>query len=207
MTDFVISCLIDPAGQDAEGYTATYIIRIGGDEVYQAHLYRRPGAVLPSRFETRAAGFLPFEIYQTSKVGLRKIDVREAFAGARIGEIRGLKLYFDGPNQIVGLHDPAALARRLVRRALRDRPDRFIFQRAIDRAAIGWIETPPSTQGLWPLRILKGFKQSMGAEETVVWQGQLDGPDPDFRPFIAVAVILHSDHGYGGPREARGPRR
>ncbi len=192
MTDFAIRCWFDPGVQDMADYTATYAVLVGGDEAYQGLLCRRQGVVLPSRFETLSAGHLPFDIYQTSSVGRRKIEVREAFAGVRIGEMRDLRLYFDGANQIVGLHDPATLGQRLARAALRRSPDQFIFRRAVDRGAIGWIATPPSAHP-WLAGIRKGFKRSIEATVTEVWQGQLDKPDLDLRPFIAAAVILHSD--------------
>ncbi len=198
MTDFTIYCSNDPDVQSVADYTATYGIRIGGDHVYRLDLYRRKGVVLSSRFETLAAGFLPFEINQTSGVGRRRIDVREAFAGAPIGVIRGLRLHFEGPNQIVGLHDPTPLARRIVRNALRGSPARFVFLRAVDRNAIGWIEAPPADRGPWPVRIVKGLRKPLAVEVATVWQGQLSATELDLRLFIAAAVLLHSDRGYGG---------
>jgi hypothetical protein len=200
MSAFAIISVTDPDDRAEAGHAASYIIHVGGDEAYRGLLGCRQGTILPCRFESLAAGFLPFEINQTSKVGLRKIEVREAFAGARIGEIRGLKLYFDGPNQIVGLHDPTSHVRGIIRRVLRGHPDRFIFRRAIDRNEIGWIESPPTDRDAWPMRILKGFERSPRAEQTLVWQGRMDAPDLDLRPFLATAVVLHSDRALGDER-------
>lgn len=206
MIDFNISSTIDQAVQDIADYSATYVIRVGGEEVYRASLCRRQNTVRSSRFETSVAGFLPFEINQTSQVGLRKIDVREAFAGVRIGEIRGPKLYFDGPNQIVGLHDPAPLLQRVLRQTLRGCPACFVFRRAIDRSAIGWIGVSPSAPNPWPIGIFRDLKRSLREKESLVWQGQVTASDLDLRPFVAAAVVLHSDCGYGGgSRGLQGP--
>ncbi len=198
MTDFTMHCRTDPDAQALTGYAVTYGICIYGDEAYQGHLLRQQGVVLPSRFESLAAGYRPFEINQTNRVGLRKVDVREAFAGERIGEIRGLKLYFDGPNQIVGLHDPTPFMQRLARNALNGSPDRFIFRRAVDRATIGWMEAPRSAGGIWPVRFIRNLKRSLADQDALVWRGQLNCPDLDFRPFLAIAAILHNDQGRGG---------
>ena len=76
-------------------------------------------------------------------------------------------------------------------------PDRFVFVRALDRTPIGWIEAPPDTMAPWPVRMAKALRRRSLAEETHVWQGQLDCPDLDFRLFAAVAVVLHSDREKG----------
>ena len=198
MTDFTLHCRTDPDVRDLAGYAATYGIRVSGDEAYQGHLFRRQGLVQQSRFESLAAGYRPFEIHQTNWVGIRKIDVREAFAGERIGEIRGLKLYFDGPNQIVGLHDPTPMLQRLARNVLKGSPDRFVFRRAVDRAGIGWMEIPRTGSGVWPVRLIRNLKRSRVDQEAPVWQGQLSWLDLDFRPCLAAAVILHCDWGRPG---------
>lgn len=208
MTDFTISCRQDPDAPDGADSIVIYNIRVGGDDAYRTWLCRRPGEIRSSRFETLAAGFRPFEINQASLAGLRRINIREAFAGPRIGEMRGLRLYFDGPNQVVDLHDPATPVRRLARRVVRGRPQRFIYRQAVDRGTIGGVEAPPSIHGGWLTRIVKGIDQSRLEKETLVWRGRLDNPDLDLRPFIAAAVVMHGDQGYGhGPRGYRGRRR
>ncbi len=195
MTDFTVHCRTEPDAQAWAGYFATYGIRIGGDDAYLGHLFRQQGEILPSRFETLAAGFRSFEVNQTHRVGLRKVEVREAFAGQCIGELRDLKLYFEGSNQIVGLHDPTPLFQRLARNAFNGRPERFIFRRAIDRSAIGWMETPRIEGGIWPVRLVRNPRPSRADQDAPVWQGQFNCPDLDGRLFIAAAVILHSDRG------------
>ncbi len=193
MTDFTIHCAIDPELQEEDTCRVAYVILIGGDMVYQVQLGRRQGMVLPSRFGTQVAGFLSFDVSQTSTVGLRRIEVREAFAGVRIGEMRGLRLFFDRPNQVVGLYDPAPFARRLARQTLGAAPHRFVFQRAIDRAAVGWMEIPRRERDAWPVRLFRRLNRSPAVKDALVWQGQLSDPDLDCRPFIAAATILHSD--------------
>lgn len=197
MADFTIRTAGDPAAEDFADDSATYVIRVGGKDVYRVNLCRRQRTVLPSRFETCVAGIHSFEIEQTSTVGRRKIDVREGATGARIGELRGLKLYFDRPNQIVGLHDPTPQLQRLVGNALRGGPVRFIFRRAIDRLAIGWIDLPPANPLPWPGRILSRLKLLRQVAQNPFWQGQLTSTDLDFRPFAAMAVVLHSDRTRG----------
>jgi hypothetical protein len=195
MTPFGIFASTEPNAGDEAGYFAIYSIHIGGEEAYRVLLGHRRDAVRPCRFDSLGGGFRPFEINTASRAGLRKIEVREAIAGARIGEIRGLKLYLDGPNQIVGLHSPASLVRRITRRVLRGHPGRFIFRRAIDRREVGWIESPPSFRGPWPIRIREDRRRSPRAAPTLVWQGRMDASDLDLRPFLAAAVVLHSDRG------------
>ena len=197
MSDFTVIAAIDPQVAEDPEYTATYVIRTGGHDIYRVHLRRGPGTIRPSRFGSLIPRWPDFEIRQTDWVGLRKIAVRTAARGLSIGEIRGQKLYFEKTNQIVGFHDSASRLQRTLRRVLHGYPDRFVFVRALDRAPIGRIEAPPDAMTPWPVRMAKALRRGSLAEETHVWQGQLDCPDLDFRLFAAVAVVLHSDRGKG----------
>ncbi|MDJ0666049.1 MAG: hypothetical protein QNJ61_02200 [Desulfobacterales bacterium] len=193
MSDFAVIAAIDPQAAEDPEYIATYVIRAGGHEIYRVPLRRGPGMIRLNRFGSLVPRCPDFEIQQTDWVGLRKIAVRTAARGLSIGEIRGPKLYFEKPNQIVGFHDAASPMKRTLRWALRGYPNRFVFVRAVDRMTIGWIEAPPDAMGPWPVRMVKALRRKSSDEAQCVWLGQLDCPDLDFRLFAALAVVLHSD--------------
>ncbi len=197
MIEFNVSVAIDPSPAEDPDHDATYVIHAGGHDIYRVLLHRDSGTIRPSRFESLVPRCPAFDIEQTEWVGRRKIAVRNATSGARIGEIRGRNLFFDAPNQVVGLHDPALPLKRMLRRALHARPNRFIFRRAFDRSTIGGIEAPPSAQGPWPLRMVKALGLDPTAQFPMVWQGRLDCAGLDFRMFAAMAVVLHGDRGDG----------
>ena len=195
MIAFSVSVVVDPPPADDPDHGVTYVIHTGGHDIYRVLLRRDSGTIRPSRFESLDPRCPAFEIEQTEWVGPRKIAVRTATRGVRIGEIRGRTLFFNDPNQVVGLHDPASPLKRMLRRALYTRPDRFVFRRAFDRSPVGGIEAPPSARGPWLLRMIKGLGRDPTAQGSIVWQGQLDCPGLDFRVFAAMAVVLHGDRG------------
>lgn len=198
MIEFSVSVAIDPPPADDLDHIATYVIHTGGHDIYRVLLRRDSGVIRPSCFVSLDPRCPAFEIEQTEWVGRRKIAVRTATRGVRIGEIRGRNLFFDGPNQVVGLHDPASPLKRVLRRALYALPDRFVFRRALDRSPVGGIEAPPSARGPWRLRMIRGLGRDPTAQGGIVWQGQLDCKGLDFRVFAAMAVVLHGDRGTVG---------
>lgn len=180
-------------GSDDKLLHSTYVAAVDGDDYFKVLLNREMGRVLLSRFESLSNKFRDFEICQINSAGLRRIAATESVSRQRIGEIYGNKIICEDQTLIIDHVVGASSLNRKARIAWSGDPEMYSFRKNSDGTELGCIESPTGNGGHWPTSFISGIVKAFASKETVIWEGQLNSLELDFRLILAAAVTFHSN--------------
>lgn len=180
-------------GNDDELIHSTYVAAVDGDDCYKVLLNQEMGRVLLSRFESLSNEFRDFEICQINSAGLRRIAATESDSRQQIGEIYGNKIICEDQTLIIDHVVGPSVSNRNARIAWSGDPEMYSFRKNYDGTELGCIESPTRKVGRWPTSLISGIVKAFTSKETLIWEGQLNSLELDFRLILAAAVTFHSN--------------
>lgn len=186
MFEFSIKTRIPANSNSAQ----VFIISVGDQESFKGQVNEDSGMIQSSRFEALTSNFTDFELVQSNRAGLRRIEVLGCDDGLVIGQVYGNKILTESQVFLIEHFENNESGRwNVLGRA--STSEMISFRGERDHREVGWIEPPNDGHNKNSIVKLLGALRRASMPEEPVWCGVVDDDDLDLRLVLTASVLLH----------------